>query len=123
MAFPTINFKITNTEVGDDLKVLIENKLTALEKFIGEAPAVCDVEFEKVTNRHQQGNINRVEINLEIDGKLYRAEATEETFEKAIDEARAEIEEGLRRASKKGETLLKKGGRKIKELLLWGQRR
>lgn len=112
-----INFKVTNTEVADDLKNVAESKLTTLGKFIGEAPTVCDVEFEKVTNHHQQGNIHRVEINLEINGKLYRAEATEESFEKAIDEVRADIEEELRRATSKENTLLKKGGRKLKELL------
>jgi ribosomal subunit interface protein len=117
MAFPNINFKITNANVGDELKAVVASKLSSLEKFIGEAPSVCDFEFERVTNHHQQGNIHRVEINLEVNGKLFRAETTEETFEKAIDKVRHEIEEGLRRASNKENTLFKKGSRKLKEML------
>lgn len=121
MAFPIINFKFTNTETDEKLQDLASNKFAALQKFIGEAPAICEVEFEKVTNHHQQGNIHRVEINLEVNGKLHRSEATTETFERSIDEVKAEIEEGLRRARGKEDTMLKKGGRKLKGLLRWGR--
>lgn len=120
MAFPSINFKITNAEIDDLLKEVTEGKLANLDKFVGDAPAICDVEFERVTNHHQQGNIHRVEINLEVNGKLFRAESTSESFEKAVDEVRAELEESMRRARSKEETLLKRGGRRIKELLRWG---
>lgn len=119
MSFPTINFKITQAEITDNLKDVTENKLRGLEKFIGEAPAICDVEFERVTNHHQQGNIHRVEVNLEVNGKLFRSEATSDSFEKAIDEVRAELDEEMRRARGKEETMLKKGGRRLKELLRW----
>lgn len=119
MSFPTINFKKTNVEIEDKLVELMEQKLRSLEKFIGEAPTICDVEFEKVTH-HQTGNVHRVEVNLDLNGKLYRAEAVSDTFEKAIDEVRGELDNKLRSESGKKETLLKKGGRKLKELLRFG---
>jgi ribosomal subunit interface protein len=119
MSFPIINFKATQAEISDNLKDVTENKLRSLEKFIGAAPAICDVEFEKITNHHQQGNIHRVEVNLEVNGKLFRSEATSDSFEKAIDEVRSELDEELRRARGKKETMLKKGGRRLKELLRW----
>lgn len=115
-----INFKITNAEVTDQLKAVAESKLATLDKFIGEAPAICDMEFEKITH-HQQGDVHRVEVNLELNGKLFRVEASEETFEKAIDEVKAELEEGLRRARGKEDTLLRKGGRRLKQILRWGR--
>lgn len=121
MSFPIINFKFTNTETDEKLQDLASNKFDTLQKFIGDAPAICEVEFEKVTNHHQQGNIHRVEINLEVNGKLHRAEATTETFERSIDEVRAEIERVVRRARGKEDTMLKKGGRKLKSLLRWGK--
>jgi len=52
------------------------------------------------------------------DGTLFRAEATEESFEKAIDEVRAEIDKSLRRAKEKHATLDKQAGREIKEQML-----
>ncbi|MEX0913022.1 MAG: HPF/RaiA family ribosome-associated protein [Candidatus Paceibacterota bacterium] len=121
MAFPIINFKFTNTETDEKLQDLASSKFDALQKFIGDAPAICEVEFEKVTNHRQQGSIHRVEINLEVNGKLYRAESTSDTFEKALDEVKAEVEESLRRARGKEDTMLKKGGRKLKQLLRWGR--
>ena len=121
MAFPSINFKSTQTEISDNLKQITENKLRGLEKFVGEAPCICDVEFERITNHHQQGDIHRVEVNLELNGKFYRAEATNESFEKSVDEVSSELEEMLRRVRGKEETLLKRGGRKFKNLLRWGR--
>lgn len=120
MSFPLVNFKITNAEVDDNLKTIAEGKLSGLDKFIGDAPAICDFEFEKITNHHQQGNIHRVEVNLEVNGKLYRAEATSETFEKAIDEVKDDLWNKLQSVHGKKEALLKRGARKVKEMIRWG---
>lgn len=116
-----INFKITNAEVSDDLRTVAENKLSTLSKYIGEDPAICDLEFEKVTNHHQQGVIFRVEINLERNGKFFRAEATAENFEKAIDDARADLEQSLKSERGKREALWKKGARLVKDRMRWGR--
>ncbi len=120
MSFPMINFKVTNAEVSDQLKTVAEHKLTSLEKYIGSSPAICDVEFEKVTNHHQQGNVFRVEVNLEVAGKLFRAEATSESFEKAIDEVRADLENEMQSVQGKRDTLWKKGARRVKEMMRFG---
>ena len=115
-----INFKATNTSVSDHLKDIAENKLSSLDKFIGEAPVVCDVEFERVTNHHQQGLIHRVEVNIEINGQLYRAEATDESFEKAIDIAKDQLYQELQSRQGKRETMLLRGARKMKEMMRFG---
>ena len=120
MSFPHINFKFTNTSTHESLRDLIEQKLHSLDKYFGESTVLCDVEFEKMTAQ-QHGDIFRVETNLTVDGKLYRADASMENFEKAIDEVRDELDKELRRASGKRETLFKRGGRKIKEMLRFGQ--
>lgn len=117
-----INFKFTNTESSDGLKTVLEQKLQSLEKFIGDETDVkCDVEFEKVTTS-EHGPVYRVEVNLYVAGTMYRAEATLETFEEAIDEVRDELDKELRRNNKKHADLIKKGGRKIKEWLRFGRR-
>lgn len=111
-----INFKVTNAEVDDSLKSLVEQKLTSLNKYIASDSVICDAEFEKVSPQ-QNGNVHRMEINLTVNGQLYRAEATMDSFEKAIDEVRDELDKRLRRSNSKKESLFKKGGRKIKEML------
>tara|TARA_B100000508_G_scaffold74109_2_gene57713 strand:+ start:7912 stop:8277 length:366 start_codon:yes stop_codon:yes gene_type:complete len=120
MTFPTINFKFNGNNKAQQLADLVDQKFTALEKYIdGTGSATCDVEFEKVTNQ-QSGSIYRVEANLMVDGTLYRAEATENSFEKAIDEMRDELDKELRRAKSKQGTLAKKLGRKLKGMISRG---
>lgn len=116
-----IQFKATNTELDPTLTSVVEHKFTSLEKFTGGVPEVlCEVEFEKETAQ-QSGRVFRVEANLTVKGKLFRAEATEESFEKAIDEVRNELDKELRRANDKHDTLIKKGGRAIKNMMRFGQ--
>lgn len=119
MTFGTIQYKHTNTEADAALHALVEQKFASLEKFVTE-DAFCEVEFEKVAP-HQSGEVFRVEANLSMKGELYRAEATEESFEKAIDEVRAELDKVLRRAHDKKHSLLKKGGRMLKDMLRFGR--
>ena len=120
MTFPTINYKATNTELDERLQTLMDQKLSTLQKFIGDETDVkCQVEFEKVAPK-QNGLVYRVEANLYLKGKLYRAEATEISFEAAIEEVRSELDKELRRAGDKRDTLVKRGGRRIKEMLRFG---
>lgn len=120
MGFPNIQFKATNTDVDEELQVILEQKLSSLEKYLGtETDLVCEVEFEKVTH-HQSGNVHRVEVNLFKNGELFRAEAVEDSFEKAIDEVRDELDKELRRNRNKKETMFRKGARRVKEMMRRG---
>jgi len=121
MAFPIITYKHTNTHPDEELQNVVEQKLRSLEKYIGsETDIKCAIEMEK-TGGKQTGLTHRVEANFWLAGTLYRAEATEESFEKAIDEVRDELDKEVRRAHKKRNSLLKKGGRKIKDMMRFGQ--
>lgn len=121
MEFPTINFKFTNTETDSELQELLEQKLTSLNKYLGtETDVKCDAEFEKVAPS-ESGPVFRAEVNLFFAGDLYRAESTCESFSEAIDEVRDELDKELRRKNKKNNTLLRKGGRKIKQLMRFGR--
>ena len=121
MNFPTISFKTTNTEANSTLQELTEKKLEALSKYIDSgAKTICEVEFDKVT-ASEKGQIFRVEVNLQVDGNLFRAEATRNTFEEAVDEVRNELDKEMRRKRRKGMTLLKKGGRKLKDMMRFGK--
>ena len=115
-----INFKAIHTELAPEHKTLLTQKFKCLDKFIGsESDVNCDVEFEKVAD-HPSGRIYRVEANLYLSGQLYRSEATEENFAKAIGRVRGGMEKKLRRASGKKTSLVRDGKRKIKNLLRFG---
>lgn len=120
MPLPIINYKATNTELNQRLQTLLEQKLTSLEKFIGDETDVkIDAEFEKVAPQ-QSGTVHRVEVNLWVRGTLYRAEATALSYEEAIDQVRDELDKELRRARDKRESLIRRGGREIKEMIQTG---
>lgn len=121
MAFPTIQFKATNTEVSEQLQSVLERKLQQFERYVKpDSDVKCEAEFEKVA-ASQKGEVHRVEVNFYNDGHLFRAEATKESFEQAIDEVRNELDKELRRHNKKRETLLKRGGRRLKEMMRFGK--
>lgn len=121
MAFPLITFKHTGTDEAKHLEDVAVNKLQALDKYVGEETDVrCEVEFQKVAPQNS-GNIYRAEVNFWLGGKMYRAEATLDSFEKALDEVRNELDKELRRAHSKRESMVRRGGRKLKEMLRWGK--
>ncbi len=118
MTFPTINYKYNSIEEAKLLAEVVDQKFSTLDRFIGDTTAVtCEVEFEKVAT-HQHGRVYRVEANLTVNGNLYRAEATEDSFEKAIDSVRHGLEHELSKAKDKHHTLDKDSGRALKEQML-----
>ncbi len=121
MNFPTITFTHKNVSPDQTLQQLVTNKLSSLKKYLVGARSVrCELEFERTT-AHAQGPVCRIEVNLWRGDRLSRAEATEETFEKAIDEVRRNLEHELERAHDKRVSLFRKGARRIKEMMRWGR--
>lgn len=120
MTLPHITFKHTNIDSDESLQSLVEKKFHSLDRYVGtETDVKCDVEFEK-THGKQTSQTYRVEANFWLAGVMYRAEAKDESFEKAIDEVRSELDKEMRRAHKKRNSLLKRGGRKIKQMMRFG---
>ncbi len=121
MSFPIITFKTTNVVLEGIHQDLVTKKFITFERYVGNATDLkCEVEFEKI-GAQTNGKVYRVEANFYRDGQLFRAEATEENFEKAIDEVRDELDKELRRDGKKHETLFLRGARSIKEMLRFGK--
>lgn len=109
-------YKRNNLTETAQFEKLVELKFPSLEKYWTATAARCEIEFEKVAAK-RAGKIFRVEANLIVDGTLYRAEATEENFEKAVDEVRNELDKILRRSKAKDRSLLKKGGQFLKQMM------
>ena len=117
-----INFNYNNQAEAQALTTITEQKLSSLKKFIpADKSVICDAEFDKVA-ANNNGAIFHFAVNLEIDGTMHRAEATEESFEAAVDEVRDELDKKLRRNKSKKDTLGKKAGRALKRLIARGGR-
>lgn len=118
MTSPIINFKFYGLSETQSLVGLIKQKFTGLTKYMRESDsATCEVESSKISPQNN-GLVYKVAINFVVDGTLYRTEAVMESFEKAIDEVRDELERKLKVAKEKQQTRLIKGGRVAKEQLL-----
>ncbi len=114
------NYKFNGLKEAKRLTDVLEQKYQGLEKYLhGTESITCDVEFQKVAP-NKNGQVHQVVMNLQINGTLYRAEATEESFEKAIDEVRDEMDKELRRAKEKTVTLHRAAGRAAKEKMMSG---
>ena len=115
-----VNFNYNNHPEAQLLTNVTEQKLNSLKKFISaDASVICDAEFTKVA-ANNKGAIFQFEVNLQVDGELYRAEAVEESFEAAVDVVRDELDKKLRRHKSKKDSLGKKAGRALKRLIARG---
>ncbi|MEX0930242.1 MAG: ribosome-associated translation inhibitor RaiA [Candidatus Paceibacterota bacterium] len=110
----------SNIDLTDAITGYLEKKLTKLsKKFIdpNDESARCDVDLGKTTVHHKSGEIYRAEFNLHIAGKDMFAKADESDLYAAIDAARDDLKRQLRSTQGKRATLLRKGGKRLKDLL------
>lgn len=114
-----MNLKTTNFEINGETKDYLNKKIEHLGKFVNlNSPNTnLDVEIGKISEHHQKGDIFRAEFNLSIGGEYYRADEESQSIMSAIDLAIEELLKQLRRGKDKRETMIKRGGRKIKEML------
>ncbi len=81
--------KATNLKLTADIKEYIYKKLEMLAKYMnGLKVENIDFEVEKITNRHESGEIFRAEANLNVKGGLLRVEKTAKDIFKAIDKVK-----------------------------------
>jgi putative sigma-54 modulation protein len=110
-----IKIKGLHFELTDAIQDYIHKKLAGLEKFLKDGSKV-EVEVGKTTRHHQNGDIFRAEININVKGKFHRAESEKSDLYAAIDEAREEMLNILANDKDRSQTLWKKGAQKIKNL-------
>lgn len=113
------NLKLTNINHSDAIEKYLTKRLTKIERLLKNVQdeIILRVELEKTTDHHKQGEIFRAEIQTHVLGKNHRAEGVKEDIYSAIDEAKLALVRELTSEKGKKDTLLKKGGRRIKEML------
>lgn len=81
-------------------------------------PTNVDVELEHMP-AHQSGPVFRCEINIAVPGEksVLRAESIETDMYAAIDTCVPKVKEQLDKESHKQDTLVRRGGARLKELM------
>lgn len=91
-----IIIKGTNLELHNDLKDYAEEKIGGLKKFmedidLGGNNVVARIELAKTTQHHQQGDIYKAEVNLQLPKKMFRSVVESDDIYKAIDDVKDEL--------------------------------
>ena len=118
-----INIKARDLELIPELRTHIEDKIAGVQKVMSESKSheiLTDVEVSKKTH-HKKGDVFRAEINMSLEGKLFRAKSTEFDIKVAVDDAVQELTRQVRKSKEKRIDLFRQGGKKIKRLLKFGK--
>lgn len=78
-------------EITDDLRELFDKKLKKFDKFFGPETEA------KLTLKERRNDEKKLELTINMNGTLFRAEETEPTFQTALDQAMSSIERQIRK--------------------------
>lgn len=112
------NLKSTSLTITPAITDYLERKLSDIERFLDskDSGVRADVELARETQHHRQGDVFRAEINLHTATGRFFAVETESDLYAAIDAVKDEIIREVKSGRKKHVTLLRRGGRAIKDL-------
>ncbi len=115
----TINLKGTGVQLTPEISNYLHKRLLGIEKFLPKEKDtfIVDVELGRTTNHHHTGDIFRAEINIHIGGKTFRAVSEWQDLHSAIDSMKDQIARELSSHKEKRQSLLRRSGQKVKNLL------
>lgn len=103
-------------DITPAIQEYLDKRLMGLEKFLDEH-AIIEAELGKTSNHHRSGDIFRAELNVTVHGDFVRAVSEKEDLYASIDEARQELLDILSSRKDKKQTLWKRGGQRVKNLI------
>jgi len=90
-----LHIKSTKLEVTPALKEYIEEKISALEKFVGkydeEGAVEVWIEVARTSGHHHKGDVFRADADLRLPGKILRAEDEDFDIRVAVDRVRDKL--------------------------------
>ncbi len=108
-----ISIKATGHTLTQEARDLVDAKFAKLGKLCGDT-AKLSCEIEESIAAVRAGARYRAEGNLNVEGKLYRAEASHETLEGAVDRVRNELVREVRTSKSRTRRLARRGGALVK---------
>ncbi len=115
-----MNIKIhaINFDITPAIDEYVSKKMLSLEKFLDKnEESVCEVEIGRITTHHKSGDVFKAEVNITQGGKQYFAEREKADIYTAIDLVRDEMERMIVSAKTKKDSLIRRGGARIKSLI------
>ena len=118
-----IRIKTSDYSITPQVSEYLEDKLAVIGKLLAERESLarCEVELGRAIGRAQHGDVWRAEITLVVEGELFRAEASGESINAAIDAVKDEMLTRLRRTKDKRFALMRRTGAQIKKWTRFGK--
>lgn len=112
-----VNVQAQGITLTPDIYEYLDKKLASIDKHLhGDESAIAHVEVGKETNHHKTGNFFEARMTLRVGGREFVASARGESVYAAIDVLKDEISRELSAYKDKQVTMLKKGGRALKNI-------
>jgi len=117
-----ITIKATKYQMRPETEALIEKKLAAPLRLLGEEGdrALLEIEIEEAPPEGRSSEPCRLVARLVINDKVYHAEAVKPNPESAADRVRSQLESEIRKDRGRARKLWKRGGAAIKRILRFG---
>lgn len=117
-----VNFhiKTKDLDLTPEVNSQVHEKLGVIEKYLeakGDKEVLVEVEIGLRSKHHKKGDVYRAEVNVSSDGEFYRAVSKRSSIAEALDDLKDEIGKVIRRKEGRKDSLFRKGGRLIKNLL------
>ncbi len=103
-----VNVKTTNFDITPSVEALAEGKLISpvnklIAKIDRNTDIVFDIELGRTTKHHRKGKIWRAEVQISLPGlkNMLRAEALAESLEEAVNLAKNEITQEIKKYKEK----------------------
>ncbi len=118
-----ITIKATKYELRPETEALIEKKLVAPLRLLGEEGdrALLEIEIEEAPAEGRSSEPCRLVARLIINDKVFHAEAVKPSPESAADKVRSELEAEIRRDRGRARKLWRRGSAAVKRMLRFGK--
>jgi putative sigma-54 modulation protein len=94
-----MTIEATGFEITPTIRAYIDNKIGSLarllKRFEQERELTAIVEVGRTTKHHKHGNVFRAALNLDLPGKVVRAESENEDLRTAVDEVKNKLKNEL----------------------------
>lgn len=112
-----IQIQTINLDLTPAIKDFVESKFSTLYRVVSDQTALCNVDLERTTNHHKQGEVYKVSVRIKTAGEAYQIDTTQEDLYAAIDIAKDDIERNIVNNSKKKRSLFRRTSARFKKLI------
>lgn len=123
LSYMDLRIKTSDYDMPREVAAYLDDKIDSIQKLLaGDAEtARCEVELGRHAGHSQQGDVWKAEFIVMRGGERHVATATGESVNAAIDVAKDEILQQLRKSKGRSSALARRMGARLKKLTRFGQ--